>query len=225
MPRQNKSRYAVLGFLSWQPASGYDIRRAIAESVGHFWSESYGQIYPALRELERDGLAVRSIEHTPGRPDRHVYTITDAGRLELERWLQQATDPHVYRVEVLIKLFFGEQVPTKANLAHIARYRSEHEALVARYGAIREHLLRDHRDNPRLPYWLLTVECGLKVGRAYLEWCDEAEREIRRLSASHRVRATRATPSRRSGSPRVAKQKATTAIAGAGRRRSTQGGH
>ena len=164
MPRPNKSRYAVLGFLSWEPASGYDIRRAIAESVGNFWSESYGQIYPALRELEREGLARRRVEHTPGKPARHVYTITDAGRRELERWLEQPADPHVYRVEVLIKLFFGGQVPIEASLAHVARYRAEHERLLAGYRAIGEHLADGHVGDPRLPYWGLTVECGLKGG-------------------------------------------------------------
>ena len=181
MPRPNKSRWAVLGFLSWQPASGYDIRRAIAESVGNFWSESYGQIYPALRELEREGLAVRNIERTPGKPDRHVYTITDAGRRELGSWLEAPADPHVYRVEVLIKLFFGRQVPVAASLAHIARYRAEHERLVARYAAIGDHLADVHAGDPSLPYWRLTVECGLKIGRAYVEWCDQAERALRGL--------------------------------------------
>ena len=208
MPRQNKSRYAVLGFLSWRPGSGYEIRQTISESIGNFWSESYGQIYPALRELEREGLARRSVERTPGKPDRHVYTITDAGRSELRRWLEQPAEPHVYRVEVLIKLFFGEQVSVESSLAQVARYRAEHEGLLARYGAIREHLLRDFKDDPRLPFWLLTVDCGLRVGRAYLEWCDLAEGELRRLAVSRKGDAAARRPTRRqrvgrSGSARM----------------------
>jgi PadR family transcriptional regulator AphA len=182
MARSNKSRYAVLGFLSWRPGSGYDLRRAISESVGNFWNESYGQIYPVLRELEHEGLARRTVEQTAGKPDRHVYTITDAGRNELRRWLEQPCDPHIYRVEVLIKLYFGEQVSVESSLAHVARYRAEHEALLARYQAIREHLLRDFSDDPRLSFWLLTVDCGLRVGRAYTEWCDRAEHELQALS-------------------------------------------
>jgi PadR family transcriptional regulator AphA len=30
--------------------SGYDLGQTIRESIGHFWNESYGQIYPNLRE-------------------------------------------------------------------------------------------------------------------------------------------------------------------------------
>ncbi len=51
MARQNTSKYAVLGMLSIGPMSGYDIKKLIGETVGHVWSESYGQVYPALREL------------------------------------------------------------------------------------------------------------------------------------------------------------------------------
>jgi PadR family transcriptional regulator AphA len=31
--------------------SGYDIRKTVQESIRFFWSESYGQIYPALKRL------------------------------------------------------------------------------------------------------------------------------------------------------------------------------
>jgi PadR family transcriptional regulator, regulatory protein AphA len=224
MPRQNKSRYAVLGFLSWQPGSGYDIRRAIAESVGNFWNESYGQIYPALRELEREGLAQRVIEKKPGKPDRHVYSITDTGRNELRRWLEQPAEPHIYRVEVLIKLFFGEQASVESSLAHVARYRAEHQGLLAGYRAIRDHLLRDFADDPRLPYWLLTVDCGLCVGRAYVEWCDRAEEELQTLARSH----TRTTVTRQTGESRGAGRSASPGPGGTTRgardRKRTRGG-
>lgn len=202
----------MLGFLSWRPASGYDLRRSISESIGNFWNESYGQIYPALRDLEREGLAHRTVERAQGKPDRHLYTITEAGRGELRRWLEQPCGPHVYRVEVMIKLFFGEQAPLDASLAHVARYRDEHTALLGRYEAIREHLLRDFGGDPRLSFWLLTVECGARVGRAYLDWCDRAETELRELAqrGSDGVerpalrpgsRPTRAEAGRAGGSP------------------------
>jgi DNA-binding PadR family transcriptional regulator len=206
MARQNKSRYAVLGFLSWKPGSGYDIRRAISESVGNFWNESYGQIYPALRGLEREGFAQRAVEETAGKPDRHVYTITEAGRRELRRWLDQPCDPHIYRVEVLIKLFFGEQARMESSLAHLVRYRAEHEALIARYEAIREHLLRDLRDDLRLPFWLLTVECGLRVGRAYLGWCDDATKELQSLAAAGAVHAAPRSRTRPARTRQVARR-------------------
>jgi hypothetical protein len=44
--RATTSRYALLGMLSLGPGSGYDLKKRIEGSLAHFWSESYGQIYP-----------------------------------------------------------------------------------------------------------------------------------------------------------------------------------
>ena len=57
--RARSTPYAVLGMLSLSPMSGYDIRKESETSIGFFWSESYGQIYPALRELETRRLIRR----------------------------------------------------------------------------------------------------------------------------------------------------------------------
>lgn len=43
---RNQTSYVILGLLSIAPnQTGYDIRKAVEETVGYFWSESYGQIY------------------------------------------------------------------------------------------------------------------------------------------------------------------------------------
>ena len=49
MAKENRSKYAVLGMLATGPKSGYDIKQTIETSIGHFWNESYGQIYPILK--------------------------------------------------------------------------------------------------------------------------------------------------------------------------------
>jgi len=40
-----------LGMLTEGEASGYDLKKHFERSVGHFWSESYGRIYPMLAQL------------------------------------------------------------------------------------------------------------------------------------------------------------------------------
>lgn len=44
MPRENNSRYALLGLLTFGPSSGYDLGNLIDVSLKHFWNESWGQI-------------------------------------------------------------------------------------------------------------------------------------------------------------------------------------
>ena len=53
----------VLGLLAHGPRSGYDIKAAVDRSTRFFWAASYGQIYPELRRLEREGLVEG--EHAP----------------------------------------------------------------------------------------------------------------------------------------------------------------
>ena len=49
--RRLGSRYAVLGMLSMGLKTGYAMKKHVEGNLGHFWSESYGQIYPVLRQL------------------------------------------------------------------------------------------------------------------------------------------------------------------------------
>jgi PadR family transcriptional regulator AphA len=55
----SRTRFAVLGFLTIRPLSGYDMKVTIQNGIRNFWSESAGQLYPALRELSSEGLAIR----------------------------------------------------------------------------------------------------------------------------------------------------------------------
>jgi PadR family transcriptional regulator, regulatory protein AphA len=79
MAKGNRSKYAILGLLSWDPMSGYDIKTAVEQSISNFWNESCGQIYPMLKRLAAEGLAATSVEKQVGKPDRYVYALTEKG--------------------------------------------------------------------------------------------------------------------------------------------------
>jgi PadR family transcriptional regulator AphA len=111
MPRTNKTEFAVLGLLSLEPMSGYDMKTFISQSIGYFWQESYGQIYPVLRKLLGLGFITRRVESKKGRPDRHVYRLTQKGRNRLNEWLASETELAPLRIELLLKLFFGGATP------------------------------------------------------------------------------------------------------------------
>jgi PadR family transcriptional regulator, regulatory protein AphA len=187
MPRENKTKYAVLGLLTYAPLSGYDIRRIYAQSLGNFWSESYGHIYPILKRLEEEGLATRVVERQDGKPDRNVYTITDLGREELHRWLAQPLDPHRERVELLLKVFHGWEVGPAVMIEHVRQTRAEHEALLKKYDHYDEAMAREAE--PPAPYWLMTVSCGRHISEAYIAWCDETLAKLEQLPKEPRAGA------------------------------------
>ena len=69
--------------------SGYDVKKLVEAGLSHFWSESYGQIYPVLNRLVQDDLATCSVDPKSGGRGRKVYTITKAGRSTFKRWLRE----------------------------------------------------------------------------------------------------------------------------------------
>jgi PadR family transcriptional regulator AphA len=170
----NRTHFAILGFLTLGPMSGYDIKKLVAESTQNFWSESFGQIYPALRKLTVDGLIERAEAPSEGGRPRHVYSINERGRETLASWLREPTDPPQVRIELLLKLFFGARCERATNRGQILAYREQMRRDLERYRSIDEHLRREHADAADLPYWLLTLRFGEIDRNAHIAWCDEA---------------------------------------------------
>jgi len=189
--RANTSRYAILGVLSLGPRSGYDVKKLIEASIAHFWSESYGQIYPILNRLAAEGLAARRREKQRGKPDRHVYSLTPRGREELERWLALPARLDPVRSELLLKLFLGGAGSVANSIAQLEHVQARQRALRDTYDGIERRLRKQMAGHPELPFWLITLRCGQHRSRAMLTWCDEALTMLRRLTARPARRARR----------------------------------
>lgn len=172
---------ALLGLLSLGPMSGYDIRQLIQRSIGHFWSESYGQIYPGLKRLAAAGLVEKKTERKKGSPDRHVYSLTADGRERLRRWLKLPVEEAVPRNELLLKLFFGGQVSPSVSREHVQAYLESHESKLRAYGAIAKTLRKEETNDPQLPFWLMTLSMGRHNSAAMVKWCKETMAELDRL--------------------------------------------
>ena len=110
MRKENRTIYTVLGMLSIEPMTGYDIRTAIAESTAFFWSESDGQLYPTLSCCVDDGYATVTELETPGQQrTKKLYTITKQGKVLLQEWLKTSVSHTIARNELLLKLFFTKR--------------------------------------------------------------------------------------------------------------------
>lgn len=79
----------------------------------------------------------------------------------------------VGRVEILLKLVFGWQVPAEENRRKVLEFRELHRGLLRKYEGIEGSLEAEHAGHPGLPYWLMTVRYGRRVSRALLDWCEE----------------------------------------------------
>jgi len=171
--KETKSKYAVLGMLSICPMSGYDIKKRIEGSISNFWSESYGQIYPILKRLVSEQFVTKTVERQSGKPDRHVYALTERGRKELQRWLTEGIVPKVERNELLLRLFFGEEAAVTVSIEHVEKYKELQLQLLEKYSAIEKEIKATYVNDSNLPYWLMTLRYGQHVSQALFHWCDE----------------------------------------------------
>jgi DNA-binding PadR family transcriptional regulator len=178
--RTSSGAQALLGLLTIEPMSGYDLGQLVRASVGHIWSESYGQIYPNLKRLEADGLVDRKTEKNPGKPDRNLYTITSKGRERLIAWLKVEPQPEIPRNEMLLKLFFGSQVPAAVLIPYIERMVETHRALLTKF-TLTEREIDKQKQYPDTPYWKMTARFGQLEMEAHLIWAEETLKELRRL--------------------------------------------
>ena len=191
MPRRiSSTSQALLGLLSIEPMSGYDLGQNIRASVGHIWSESYGQIYPNLKKLAAAGFVSSQEEIQKGRPSRYIYSITQKGRDELRKWLGIAPQPEVPRNEMLLKLFFGSQAPASALIAYVERMALEHRALLEKFAHFEREEMAEHKHRPEAPYWLMAARFGQLEMEAHLRWAEETLAKLRKLEKRQQKSST-----------------------------------
>jgi DNA-binding PadR family transcriptional regulator len=102
-------RYGLLALLEREPMYGYQLRTEFDSTTGSTWPLNVGQVYTTLARLERDGLVSPGEEDPEGRVR---YSITDAGRRELEGWFETpVVSSDRPRDELAIKLALAVSVP------------------------------------------------------------------------------------------------------------------
>ena len=169
----SQSTYGILAILIEGAKSGYEIKKFLSSPEVFYWRESYGNIYPILRQMKTHGF-VQQIDADVKKKRRIYYKITDEGRKELERWLTTPPTLTRFRVELLMKLRFGEISGIenmKANIEHYRELNSEDEE------ECREFIssLKQNGDIPlKDEIRILTTLYLLRFKEAMDEWCTES---------------------------------------------------
>jgi len=179
--RASSSMEVLLGLLTITPMSGYDLGQAIRTSVGFFWNESYGQIYPNLKMLAAEGFVTAKTERQKGKPERHIYSITKRGRERLAAWLAVAPQPEIPRNELLLKLFFGAQVPAEILIVYVEEMVGKERALVQKFIETGK-AVSAQQQFPDTPYWLMAARYGQLELEAHLRWGEETLAELRKIA-------------------------------------------
>jgi len=174
--------HAILGFLTYGPHSGYDLKKIFDISVQHFWSADQSQIYRTLSRLEDKGWAEMEMVEQDDRPDRKEYHITAAGQEELRRWLTTPLPSKAVRSAPLIQVFFAAQLSDEEILAIFERWAESARTVLACYDQVPQESAEYEEMNgtPRDSFfWMLTLEFGIKSMQVQLEWFESVIQRIR----------------------------------------------
>lgn len=174
MAKSNKARYAVLGILSMQDASGYDIKKIMERSTDHIWKESDASIYPALKWLLAKKLVVCKIQNHTGARLKKVYIITKDGKNILKQWLTEDPEPLQNRNELLLKVFFGKNNDPQYVINHIENFRTTEAKKFEQYNRLFLKQKTMHNQSIDNLYKFLALKAGILTTEARLRWCGEA---------------------------------------------------
>jgi DNA-binding PadR family transcriptional regulator len=168
-------KYAILGLLQYSDMHGYRIKEHIENNFGYMWTINFGQIYPNLKELEKDGL-IRMKDISPseeGGPQKKLYTIEESGREELARWIARDPErPMILRDPFLLKFaFFGFGDGERA-LEIIDEQIILYEKQLSRRKENRQKWEKQGI------YVKLLAQLGVNQNEMFLEWLRHAREEI-----------------------------------------------
>ncbi|MFN8381622.1 MAG: PadR family transcriptional regulator [Anaerolineales bacterium] len=170
-------KHAILGFLSFSPFSGYDLKKAFDNSVQHFWPANQSQIYRTLAELEEGGLVEKEVIEREERLDMKIYNITETGRNELQQWLATPLPEHDTREPFLIQIYFGGKLSDKEILNLLNQKLKEIEERVAVYETVHkmsQSASSKVTDKRTKFFALLTLELGYINSKSDAAWLRSA---------------------------------------------------
>jgi len=142
-------RFALLGLLAVQPASGYDLKRAIDRSTFFIWNATGPQIYNTLHKLREEGCITSKSLAQQGKPDKQIHTITVTGRGRLKEFMSEPIRASVTRDEVLLRIFFGnfanKKIVRHELQSYLQRIRRERAFMEGTEARINAHPGRKHQ--------------------------------------------------------------------------------
>lgn len=174
--------HALLGLIQYRPATGYDLKITFQKSIHFFWNAALPHIYRTLKQMEKLGWIASTVEHQEGKPSRKIYRLTEGGREELFRWLDEPPETPESRYPMLVKVFFGNQLPPERFENHLKCWRQYYSDLLEKYEnevmpVIQRQSTKDGFYEDSI-YWSLSLDFGRRQARMVIDWCDQALKDL-----------------------------------------------
>jgi DNA-binding PadR family transcriptional regulator len=172
-------RNAILATLLEGEASGYDLSKGFDASVANFWMATPQQLYKELEALESQGLVTARVVEQDRRPNKRLFSLTDAGREALREFTAQPAKITAIRDELLVKVQAVDAGDIDAVRRAIADRLEYARTKLARYDRGRARMLAGRTEDEYFdeverigPY--LTLMRGRSFEKENIRWAERA---------------------------------------------------
>lgn len=189
-------RNAILGLLVRESLTGYDLTKKFDSTIGFFWSAKHSQIYPELANLTQEGLVTFELVTQTSKPNKKVYTITDAGREALNEWMHTPRERRAVKDPLLMRAWIVGIVDPELAIGQLKEALVEYEQRCEVFKQVEAAARADgaFTSSPENE-WLgaaLALRCGIMSNQAYRDWLVWAIEQLEQVLAARESQASSA---------------------------------
>lgn len=181
-------KHGILGLLNYGSMTGYEIMEVFRDSLKYFWTAQTSQIYRELNHLKAKNLiSVQHIEQA-GKPDKNLFSITEDGRAELIRWLQDDSISSNTRSPLMMRTFFRGELSVEENITYFKQIMEqdltlkEGSAVPSKNAAFYEQAISSPE---KALYWRMTIAFGQMYDEMLNNWCRLCIKELEEYKNEH----------------------------------------
>lgn len=172
-------KYAILGLLSWKPATGYELKKIFEDSSAMYWSGNNNQIYKSLVQLLNDGLVTNEVKHQENSPSKKIYSITEEGLARLKEWVLEEPDVPELKNTFLIQLAWADQLSDEELHEMLDRYESRiNMQLIYQHEKRKRGVQAPNRNERETFLWDKIAENQLSFYQNELKWVQGIRKEL-----------------------------------------------
>lgn len=170
--------YAILGMLSFQSMTGYDLKKIIQNTSFLPWSGNNNQIYKALLELADKDFVSSETHHQEGAPSKKVYRITETGLAELKKWSQSQSEIFEIKKSFLIQFAFTNLLTDEELKELLLSYERDIEGQVLIERNRSASIFHQGRNSRETAVWKLINNNIILSYETELAWIHQAKNTL-----------------------------------------------
>jgi len=141
----------ILGFLDWQPLTGYELKKMFSELDFLPWSGNNNQIYKSLIELDDQNLVIKDVIQQENYPAQKRYRATKEGHDILKEAVLKDAEIPTFRNDFLLHLLWADCLTHAELMSIINKYQDKvNNELLLYQGKIKKdklHASRNYRES------------------------------------------------------------------------------